>query len=215
MLTLKVEARTNPGVALGELRRTGGVPGVVYGAHKESTSIALSAREFEEIFARAGESTIVMLAGLGEDIPTLVHEVDLDPITNRPRHVDFYAVTKGQKVEIKIPLEFINESPAVKEGASLVKVLHEIEIKADPMDLPHHFDVNLEGIVKISDQIRVQDLALPQGVELLTAPEEVIALVQEVVEEKIEEAAPVDLNAIEVEKKGKEEEAPAAEAAQG
>jgi large subunit ribosomal protein L25 len=217
MLTLKVVKRINAGQGLGALRRAGSIPAVVYGPHKESTPIALSAKEFDKVFSEAGEASIVALTGIGEDIPTLIHEVDVDPLTSAPRHIDFYAVTKGEKVEVKIPLEFIGESPAVKDGANLVKVLYEIEIKADPMNLPHRFTADITSLAQIGDQIHVRNLVLPEGVELMTDADEVIALVQEVVEEKVEEPVVVDLNAIEVEKKGKEEEegavaAPAPEA---
>ncbi|MDO8624073.1 MAG: 50S ribosomal protein L25 [bacterium] len=205
MLTLKVKKRLKTGKGLRALRRAGDVPAVVYGAHTKSTPIVLSERDFEKIFKEAGEATIVSLVGLGEDLPTLIHDVDLDPLTDKPRHVDFYAVTKGQKVEVKIPIEFIGEAPAAKAGANVVKILHEIEIEADPMDLPKEFVADLSVLVNIGDQIHVRDLQIPPGIELKTSADEVIALVQEVVEEAIEEA-PVDLNAaIEVEKKGKEE----------
>jgi len=204
MLTLKAEKRTQTGKGVGALRRAGALPAVVYGPHKESMPITLSAQDFEKVFRKAGESTIVALTGIGEDLPTLVHEIDLDPLTNKPRHVDFYAVTKGQKVELAIPVEFTGESLAVKEGASLVKVLHEIEIKADPMNLPHEFVADLSMLKAVGDKLHVRDLVAFEGVELITNPDEVIALIQEVVEEKVEEA-PTDLSAIEVEQKGKEE----------
>ena len=99
MLTLTVEKRGR--LSAPALRRAGSIPGVVYGPHQEATAIAMPSVAFEKVFHEAGEATIVALAGLGEStstLPTLIHEVDLDPLTNRPRHVDFYAVTKGQKV---------------------------------------------------------------------------------------------------------------------
>lgn len=213
MLTLSVEKREKTGVSAPALRRTGFIPAVVYGANKASTSITIPARAFEKVLREAGEATIVALSGLGEPIPTLIHEVDLDPITNQPRHVDFYAVTKGKKVQVAIPLLFVGESPAVKAGANLVKVLHELEVEADPMNLPHTITVDLSVLAAVNDRIHAKDIVLPEGVELAVEPEEVIALAQEVVEEKEEAVAPADLSAIEVEKKGKEEteaEAPSA-----
>jgi large subunit ribosomal protein L25 len=165
----------------------------------------MAAGAFARILREAGEATIVSLEGLGAPLPTLIHEVDLDPLTSLPRHVDFYAVTKGEKVEVAIPIEFIGESPAVEAGANLVKVLYEIEVEADPMSLPHNITVDLSVLKAINDRIYARDLVLPAGVELLIEPEEVVALVQEVIEEK-EEVAPADISAIEVEKKGKEEE---------
>jgi large subunit ribosomal protein L25 len=205
MLTLTVEQRAGTSAKAPALRRAGIIPGVVYGAHKEATPISVKAAAFTKILREAGEATIVSLTGLGEALPTLIHEVDLDPLTNLPRHVDFYAVTKGQKVEVAIPLVFEGSSPAVEAGANLVKVLHELEVKADPMNLPHDIKVDLSVLVKIGDRIHASDLNLPAGVALAIPPEEVVALVQEVVEEKEEVAPAADLSAIEVEKKGKEE----------
>lgn len=205
MLTLQVEKRDTKGAGALALRRGGSVPAVVYGAHFASTPITVSARAFEKVLREAGEATIVSLAGLGEPLPTLIHEVDLDPVTNVPRHVDFYAVTKGEKVQVAIPLVFIGESPAVEAGGNLVKVLHELEVEADPMHLPHDFQVDLSVLKEINDRIYVKDLPLPAGVALAIDGAEVVALVQEVVEEKVEEVAP-DIASIEVEKKGKEAE---------
>ena len=206
MLTLKVEKRKENGASAPVLRRAG-YPGVVYGAHHTATPIAISAIAFGKVLREAGEATIVSLAGLGEPLPTLIHEVDLDPITNQPRHVDFYAVTKGEKVEVHIPLEFIGVSAAVEAGANLVKVMHELEVEADPMNLPHDIKVDISVLKALGDKIHASDLILPKDITLVTPAEEVVALVQEVVEEKEEEiVAPVaDIASIEVEKKGKEE----------
>lgn len=211
MLTLSVEKREKDGASASVLRRKDFIPAVVYGARQQSTPISVSARAFEKVLREAGEATIVALSGLGEPVPTLIHEVDFDPITNQPRHVDFYAVTKGKKVQVAIPLVFTGESAAVKAGANLVKVLHELEIKADPMNLPHDISVDLTALAAVHDKIHARDLVLPSGAELAVDPDEVVALAQEVVEEK-EEVAPADISSIEVEKKGKEEpeEAPAA-----
>jgi large subunit ribosomal protein L25 len=206
MLTLSVTRREKTGKGVRSLRRDGSIPAVVYGAHKESTPITLPERDFDRIFKEAGESTVVNLTGLGEDIPSLIHDIDRDPVKGTTRHVDFYAITKGEKVEIEIPIEFVGESSAVKAGANLVKVLHEIEIEADPMILPQYLSVDISSLVEIGDQIHVRDLTIPEGVEVLTDADEVVALIQEIVEEK-EEEVPADLSEIEVEKKGKEEEA--------
>lgn len=209
MLTLKVEKRIEGGASAPALRRAGVIPGVVYGAHQKATSVTVSSIAFGKVLREAGEATIVSLAGLGEPLPTLIHEVDLDPITNLPRHVDFYAVTKGQKVEVAIPLVFVGVSPAVEAGANLVKVMHELEVEADPMNLPHNIEVNISTLVALGDKIHASDLTLPAGISLVTPSEEVVALVQEIVEEKEEVAAPADISTIEVEKKGKEEDAAA------
>lgn len=204
MLTLPVEKRDKDVGTLSSLRLKGLIPAVVYGGHYASTAISIDAKAFTKVLREAGEATIVSLSGLGAALPTLIHEVAYDALTDFPRHVDFYAVTKGEKVEVAIPLSYIGESLAVENGANLVKVLHEVEVKADPMNLPHTIEVDLGALKEVNDQIHAKDLVLPTGVELMTEPEDVVALVQEVVEEK-EEVVPADLASITVEKKGKEE----------
>jgi len=205
MLSLTVEKRVEGGASAPQLIRAGKLAGVVYGAHQEATPIVFAANEFGKVFTAAGEATIVSLEGMGAALPTLIHEVDLDPLTNKPRHVDFYAVTKGEKVQVHIPVEFVGESPAVKAGANLVKVLHEVEVEADPMNLPHNFTVDISVLVELNAQIRVSDLVLPAGVTLVTDADEVIVLTQEVAAEKVDET-PADISSVEVEEKGKKEE---------
>lgn len=206
MITLPVEKRDKTVATLSSVRVAGFIPAVVYGAHHESTPISIDARAFEKVFKEAGEATIVSLTGIGASLPTLIHDVARDPLTGSPRHVDFYAVTKGEKVEVAIPLVFVGESSAVEAGANLVKVLHEVEVKADPMNLPHAIEVDLSALKEINDQIHAKSLVLPNGVELMTDPEDVIVLTQEVSAEKKEESVPAaGIDSIEVEKKGKEE----------
>jgi large subunit ribosomal protein L25 len=94
----------------------------------------------------------------------------------------------------------------------LVKVLHDIEIEATPKDLPHRVEIDISSLASFGSQVFARDIKLPSGVELLENADEVVASVYEPKEEKIEEA-PVDLSAIEVEKKGKKEEEGAVEGA--
>lgn len=204
MLTLIVEKRSEASARPAALRRSGFIPAVVYGAHHEATPISVREMEFSKVLREAGEATVVNLEGLGATLPTLIHEVDLDPLTSRPRHIDFYAVTKGEKIDVEIPLEFVGESPAVKSGANLVKVLHELEVEADPMNLPHSLQIDISVLAAVDDRICAKDIVLPAGVRLLTDAEEVIVLVQEV-EKESTETGPADISSIEVQKKGKEE----------
>ncbi len=215
MLTLKVEKR-NIGENLNQMRKAGKIPAVFYGKKEEATSIVVSKAEFEKVLKEAGESSIINLHGDAIDVDVLIHEVDLDPVTDYPRHADFYAIEKGKKLEVKIPLEFIGVSPAVKDlGAILVKVMHEVEVEALPKDLPHTLTVDISSLVAFNDVITAAEIKLPAGVELKDKAENIVASVSEPKEEVVE-VAPVDLSAIEVHKKGKEakegeEEAPVAE----
>lgn len=210
VIELKAAKRAVSGKGVQALRAEGKIPAVVYGPKQEATPIELAVRDFAKVLETAGESTVVNLVVDGEGHNVLIHDVDHDPVTNTPRHADFYAIVKGQKVEVAIPLEFVNESAAVKGGANLVKALHEITIKGDPMTLPHEILVDISKLANIGDQITAGDLALPAGIELVTYAEDVVVTALAAVEEKLED--PVtgpDMTAIEtsVEKGKKEEEA--------
>jgi large subunit ribosomal protein L25 len=203
MFTLNVEKRELK-ERLDLLRNSGKIPAVFYGPKDPSTPIKLSLVDFKKALKTAGESTVISLEGNGVDAEVLIHQIDLDPVTDVPCHVDFYAIEKGKKLSVDVPLEFIGVSPAVKDlGAILVKVLHEVEIEALPKDLPHNLEVDISGLVNFDSVLTASDIKLPEGVALKTKEDEVIASVYEPKEEVIEET-PVDLSAIEVEKKGKE-----------
>ncbi|HBV00887.1 MAG TPA: 50S ribosomal protein L25 [Candidatus Taylorbacteria bacterium] len=186
------------------LRRAGKIPAVFYGRKQTSTPITIAARDFEKVWKRAGEHTVVNLLGAGEDIPALLHAVDKHPVTGAPRHADFYVFEKGQKLKIKIPIEFTGVSPAVKDlGAVLVKVVHDLEVEAAPKDLPQKIQVDISSLAAFGNVITAKEIKLPEGVGLVVSPDDVIASVYEPKEEVVEEA-PVDLSTIEVAKKGKE-----------
>lgn len=192
------------------LKAVGTIPAVVYGPKQEAIAITIDVRAFDKVLRDAGESSVISLGGVtASPLQVLIHEVAMDPVKHVPLHVDFYAIEKGAKVEVAVQIEFVGESAAVRAGANLVKVLHELEIKADAAHLPHEITVDISALENIGDQIHVGDIKLPQGVELVTDAEEVVAIAQEVAEEA-EEAPALDMASIEVEKKGKEESEDAA-----
>ncbi len=197
---------------LAAIRKGGNIPAVFYGAKEASTAISIPEVEFIKVYRQAGESSIVSLKTPDGDHDALIQDLDLDPVSGKVRHVDFYVVEKGKKLQVGIPLTFEGEAPAIKLGGTLTKVLHEIEIEATPANLPHDLIVDVSSLVDFDSQILAKDIKLPAGVELITDPDEVVALVA-VIKEEEEESAPTDLSSIEmsVEKGKKEEEAVPAE----
>jgi large subunit ribosomal protein L25 len=207
MITLEAQAREATGKAARILaKESGTMPAVIYGPKQEAMSVSILLADFERILRNEGESTLIELTGLSKPLQVLIHEIDVDPVTSRPRHADFYAIEKGAKVNVSIPLSFIGESPVVKVGGNIVKVLHEVEVEADPAKLPHEIEVDVSALAEVGDQIHVRDLKAPEGVTITTDGEEVAALAQAVEVEPEEEMAAPDMDAIEVEKKGKDEE---------
>jgi len=212
---LKLQAKTREdGKSLDQIRAEGYVPAVFYGSGKESTSIVVDDKEFRKIWKEAGESMTVLLEAPSGKVDVLIHEVQMDPVKDVPIHIDFLAIDMNKEIEVPVAIEFVGESDAVKAGAVLVKVTHEVEVKALPKNLPHNLEVDISALKVVDDQILVSDIKLPAGVTMITGGEEVVVLVSTAKEEVVEEAPVVDLSAIEVEKKGKKEEeevAPATE----
>ena len=196
---------------LAAIRSNGMVPAVVYGAQVENTMISVSSIDFEKMLKVAGESSTIVLEITDEKakvskVDVLIHDMQRDPIKGFPTHIDFLAIDMNKPVEVSVPIEFTGLAPAEKEASgNLVKVLHEVEVEALPKDLPHNIIVDVTVLVALNDQIHVKDITLPKGVKMITDGNEVIALIAAIKEEVAEEA-PVDLSAIEVEKKGKKEE---------
>lgn len=211
--TLTAQPRSERGKKLKALRAKGLLPAVVYGPKEATTPMNIDLREFKKMYEEAGESTIVVLKGLDDDKEVLIHDVAYDPVFGNPIHVDFYAIERGKKLTVDVELVFVGEAPAVKTGGGVItKVLHELEVECLPRNLPQHIDVDLSGLTEIDQQIHVKNIVLPEGVEALNDPDDVVVVVSEVKEEVEEEPTAIDMDAIQVEKKGKEEDAEGAPA---
>lgn len=224
MPEISAKPRTDIGKNLNSLRREGVLPTVLYGPGVESMPLAVVKRDFQKILQEAGETSLVALKiEGGKTYNVLIHDVAKDPMTLEPIHADFYAVRMDRPIEAKVPLVFAGESPAVKnEGGILVKVLHELEVKALPKDLPHEIRADVSRLEKIGDKIHVQDLMLPSGVATSAPAEEVIALIEPPRSEaeleeltKAEESAPVAEVKTERETKAEAKEGEEAAAAEG
>jgi large subunit ribosomal protein L25 len=168
-------------------------------------SVAVPKTVFEKVLKEAGESTVIYLTGLGDDIEVLIHDVAFNGARGGVEHADFYAIEKGKEITVDVPLEFVGEAPATKKGGVLTKVLHEIEVTCKPSALPQHIEVDVSSLDDFEKQIHVRDLQIPKGVTVENDADEVVALVQEVEEEAVTDTE-VDMASVAVEAKGKTEE---------
>ena len=205
MLTLTIEKREKTGKLAG-VRASGKLPAVYYGPKEASTNAAVSTIEFKKVWKKAGESSVIILKDAsGTEHEALIHEVDIHPLSSEPRHVDFYVIEKGKKIEVAVPIVFTGISPAVKDlGGILVKVHRDLKIEAAPRDLPHEVTVDITKLVTLTDVIHAKDIILPKGVDLKINPNDVIASIAEAKEEVVEAPEAIDMTAIEVETKAKE-----------
>lgn len=205
--TLQATVRTETGKKVKTLRNAGSLPAVVYGPKQAPVALTITKQDFEKVFKDAGESSVITLTGLGAPVNVLVSDVAFDARRGGVIHVDFYAVETGKRVTVDVPLVYAGEAPALKLGGTLTKVLHEVTVEAEPTHLPKEITVDVSALVDFDSQIHVRDLSVPAGVTIKDNGDDVVALVQAVKEEK--EAPALDMGAIEVEKKGKTDEASA------
>ncbi len=166
MLTLATQQR-DPKENLEVLRTAGRVPAVYYGAGKDAISISLDHKEAVKMYKDAGQSTLITLKTAEGDTTVLLHDYQVDAVTQKLLHMDFLIIDTKKPIEVSVALNFIGEAPAEKNGLGLLtKVLHEIEIEVSPLELPPHLDVDVSGLENVGDALHVRDLTVPEGVEL-------------------------------------------------
>jgi large subunit ribosomal protein L25 len=206
---IAVVGRTAMGRKNRGLRRTGQVPGVVYGKGSESLPIQVDAKQFETLYRAAGRSSLVNLhIDSGRAQSAIIKSVQRDPLSGHALHVDFFLVDLTQEMEVDIPLVFTGEPPAVEQtGGTLMTPISRVRVKALPSDLPHELTIDVSGLVDLESALHARDLAIPDKVTLLTDPDELLA---RVLPPRVEEEEPVV-----AEEEGAEEGAEEGEAAEG
>ncbi len=187
-MELEVKTRDILGKKVSALRRDGFVPGEVYGRGMKNIHISVPEKALVKIWKQAGENTVVSLRLGADELSALISDMVLDHLTQRPLTVDFRCVQKGEKVIVHVPVVLHGESPAEKEGLTVMHILHEIEIESLPTDIPHEFTVDISSLVEAGQSISVEDLKIPKNVDVLTEKQSVIVIVSE--QQKEEEIAP-------------------------
>ncbi|MGB3329787.1 MAG: 50S ribosomal protein L25 [Thermomicrobiales bacterium] len=209
-LTLRAEPRTVHGKKVSRLRREGLVPGVVYGpVVPETISVSVNRRDFEKFYMTNGHSTVFTLTWDGGKQPVIIREVQVDPVSRVPLHIDFFAPNMRVVLRQSVPVVLHNPSP---DAVGVLQTsLTEVEVEALPADLPHQLEGDLSGLVHVGDALRVADLKAPEKVTIITDGEEVIAsLVPQATEEAPEGEAETEEGAAEA--ASTEAEAPAEDA---
>ncbi len=194
MITVKATRRSLE-VKARALRRRGLIPAVLYGAHIDPIHVALPEPDVRRLFSQITRSTMVELQVDGEAYRVFVKDVQIDPITTKFLHLDFYVPEAGRALEIAIPVKIEGEAPGVKEGG-ILEVLHaEIPVEALPEKIPPHIVVDVSKL-GLDEAILVRDLPWPEGVRPLLPPEDAVVVVVpakvEAVEAAPAEAAPAE-----------------------
>lgn len=187
-MELSVKNRNIFGKKTKSLRKNGFIPAELYGHKISNRHLSVPSKEFAKIYKTSGEQAglVNLITEDNEKIPVLITNIQTDSLSKEFLNIDFYRVKTGEAIKTKIPIHFLNEAPAVKEGFILIKVLDEIEIETLPQDIPQNFEVDLSPLKELNQSIHVKDLKTKGGVKILNDNEAVIAIITE----RKEEAAP-------------------------
>jgi large subunit ribosomal protein L25 len=179
-IRLDVKPRDDAGSAVARrLRANGMIPGVLYGAGKKAHPFTVEERELRRVLT--GEHGLhaildVVFDGQKTEHHAVLKEYQLDPVRPRLLHVDLHEVRLDQVIQTQVAVEPVGESPGVKEGGALTLVLREVNVEALPMEVPDRLELDISDMT-IGDSLRVADIAVPEGVQLLDDPDSVVATV--------------------------------------
>ncbi len=176
-IKLTAQARDEKNGRAKQIRAKGFIPVVLYGSGGENKNLKIRKIDFEKIYDLAGESSLINLEVDKEPaVKVLVKDMQRDPVKDEIIHVDLYRVDMHKKIRTEIPLHFTGEAPAVKElNGILVKNMDEVEVECLPGDLVHQLEVDLSVLKTFDEIIKLHDLKLPAGMELVSETDDIVA----------------------------------------
>lgn len=175
MKSLKIEKRDKIGKGGSKrLRREGKIPIIIYGHGEETDHAMVSRKELKSYLHEHKEEIMTLGTGRGKNV--VIKEVQYDPVTGEPIHIDFMHIHKGEKLKLSIPLILDGTSAGVKEGGILEQWVREIEIECLPKDIPDEVRIDVSKL-KIGDSLHIENLFIGEGVTILLPPEEAIVTV--------------------------------------
>jgi large subunit ribosomal protein L25 len=193
-VTLQANEREGRGKnAARRLRASGMTPAILYG-DRESTSLAVETRTLDYTLTHFGDNALYDIdLGSGSSTARVV-DAHRDPVTGLLVHVDFAPVNMREKIEVTVPLTVLGEAAGAEEGGVLQQVAYEIQVETLPGDIPQEITLDVTNL-GMNENLSLGDLTLPEGVTLLSDPEEVAATVTtptEITDEEMEAAGIVE-----------------------
>ena len=188
-VVLKAKNRQENGSAAARrIRRAGRIPGVLYGRSGKAISIDLDALEFAVGVKGISESTIVKVEVEGKSYDAFVKDTQRNIVDGNVLHVDFYEVESGVTLRARVTIQLKGNAAGVREGGILEFPLHEIEVECLPKDLPERIELDVSNL-GVNQSIHVRDIALSEGIRVISASDQVVVLVKYAKEEKTEAPA--------------------------
>lgn len=209
---LDVEKREVFGKKLTPLREEGMIPANIFGKDFESTAISVDGKVFLKTFRQAGETQVIYLKLGKKEIPALVANVQLDPISDDVIHADFRTLDLTQKTEADVPVLVVGEAPAVEQKlGDLINPVDSLTVEALPNMIPSEIEIDVSKLEEVDQGIQVSDLPKSSDYTILNDPETVIVKIAEHQEEELEAQIPDEDELVEGEVAEGEEGAEGAE----
>lgn len=208
-MEISAKTRDLTGRKVKQLRSRGLIPAAIYSGksslgEKSVVNISLDLKNFIEIYAEAGETSIVtVVVDNKSKYETLIHEIQVDPITLSPIHVGLFEVDLTQTIDTNVPVEIINEEihEKVKSNeAIIIRLLEEIEVRSLPNNIPSKFEIDSLQLKEIGDVLTIKDSVRydKSKVEILTDIEEVVVKLDYAEQRVTETEEPVSVDSVEV-----------------
>jgi large subunit ribosomal protein L25 len=173
METPKLEAQIREllGKKASQLKEQGLAPAVIYGKSIKPINLAVSQKDFLNLYENAGDNTLIELTitGIKEKHKVLIQNVHFAPFRDSINNIEFFAVSLTETVEVEVPVNLINTEAAEKLGGMIIKVMQEIEIETLPDNIPHQIDVDCSSLTEFGKTIFVRDLSLEKGIKILSS----------------------------------------------
>lgn len=186
-ITLSATKREVIGKQVRALRSNGQTPAVVHDHGKKSLHITVEEKELKKAYHAAGGHRPIVLTVDGKKYTTLVKEMTYKPATNLVFHSVFQSVKANETTKASVPIQLTGEVPAEKASLLVLQSLVEVEVEALPKNLVDSIEVDAGSLVEAGDTITVAELQVPEGITILSDPEQVIATV-EIPKDQIAEA---------------------------
>ncbi len=156
-------------------RKNGNVPGVFYSKSVQPLAIEVQEQSLKPLVYTSQTHLISLQVEGQEDNECIIKDVQFDPLTDKIVHFDLYGLTKGEMIELEVPVQFIGSAIGVKEGGIVQQLLHKLDIECLPKDIPQHLEVNITEL-KLGDAIHVKDLNF-ENITILNSEDTVIVAV--------------------------------------
>lgn len=174
--TAKAQKRTLFGRKSKALRRSGMVPGTIYGKGMNALAIELPLEDAKKLYREAGETGLINLTVDGTMYPVLIKTVQINPIHRDLLNIEFYKVNLKEKVKTHVPVVLMGEAEAMKEKVgTLLQLVNELEVEALPASIPEHLEISIEGLAAVNDAVFVRDIPKTEGVVIMAEDDLMVA----------------------------------------